>query len=79
MQVLGNQNPHVRKVCEYIFESEEEDFKTQVDHDDHFSEKEKVLILDYVDRGLIKIPEEVIPLLKKINHVYAYACLAYME
>lgn len=79
MPVLGNPNPHVRKVCEYIFESEEHDFTTQIDENSELTDREKALLLDFVDQGQIKPSKPVVDALKKINHVYAHAALAYME
>ena len=79
MPVLGNPNKHVRAVCEYIFESEEHDFKEQVENSETLTDTEINLLLDFVEQGQIKPSREVTEVLKKFNHVYAHAALAYME
>ena len=79
MPVLGNQNKYVREVCEYIFESEESDFKEQIYNNEKLTDKEQELLLDFVEQGQVQPSKKVVELLKKINHVYASAALAYME
>ena len=76
MPVLGNPNKHVRAVCEYIFESEEHDFKEQIENSENLTDTEIDLLLDFIEQGQIKPSREVIEALKKINHVYSRAALA---
>ena len=51
MPVLGNPNKHVRAVCEYIFESEEHDFKEQIENSENLTDTEIDLLLDFIENS----------------------------